>query len=294
MQRFFMITLFLCSSGGASLIAAELTVTRRPLGGAAACPYGYLEYLPHGYDSSQKPAALIVCFHGNGDEGDGVGDLKKLENNGVGKHLREGNAHAAIILCPQAPRWFDVTIVHTFIEYATTHYHVDPQRIYLVGHSAGGSQVWNFAHAYPNIPAAIVPICGASNPAQANNPKEPSRLAGIPVWAFHNFDDPVVGKGNTIRWLNGISAAMLPGVGDIMTGYPEASPGKSAAADCTATRARVDWNWMAATKPGEKDADYLFTLYREGGHNAWTKTYANPAMWEWLLAQKHGPAARKP
>jgi predicted peptidase len=33
-----------------------------------------------------------------------------------------------------------------------------------------------------------------------------------------------------------------------------------------------------------------FTLYPEAGHNAWTPTYSNPKVWEWLLKQKRGGA----
>jgi len=29
-----------------------------------------------------------------------------------------------------------------------------------------------------------------------------------------------------------------------------------------------------------------FTIYPDAGHDSWTKTYANPEFWKWLLAQK--------
>lgn len=29
-----------------------------------------------------------------------------------------------------------------------------------------------------------------------------------------------------------------------------------------------------------------YTEYPDGNHNAWDATYADPAMWEWLFAQK--------
>jgi poly(3-hydroxybutyrate) depolymerase len=32
--------------------------------------------------------------------------------------------------------------------------------------------------------------------------------------------------------------------------------------------------------------DALFTIYPEGNHNAWTETYANPKLYEWLLGQR--------
>lgn len=31
-----------------------------------------------------------------------------------------------------------------------------------------------------------------------------------------------------------------------------------------------------------------YTEYRGGDHDSWTATYSNPAVWEWLFAQRHG------
>lgn len=285
------LVLYACLHAAYPAVGSPLAA--RPLGGEPVYPYGYLEYLPQGYATGTRREALIVAFHGNGDEGNGASDLAKLRRHGVGGHLAAGNDLAAIVVCPQAPRWFDVDIVKAFITQISTSYRVDPNRIYLIGHSAGGSQVWNFSHAFPDIPAAIVPICGASNPHQADNRKEPARLAGIPIWAFHNFDDQVVGKGNTIRWLNGVAAATVPGIADVMAGYPAQTPGTSAATDCTAQLAGKAWRWSPGSSRETAGPFYNFTMYHRGGHNAWTRTYANPAMWEWLLAQRRNKAVKK-
>jgi predicted peptidase len=36
-----------------------------------------------------------------------------------------------------------------------------------------------------------------------------------------------------------------------------------------------------------------FTVYPEAGHDAWTETYANPEIYEWLLQQKRMPNSKK-
>jgi predicted peptidase len=36
----------------------------------------------------------------------------------------------------------------------------------------------------------------------------------------------------------------------------------------------------------KKGGDPKFTIYPEAGHDAWTQTYANPQVYEWLLQQK--------
>ena len=48
----------------------------------------------------------------------------------------------------------------------------------------GGSGTWNFAAAEPDRWAAIVPICGFSNPDKAEKIKD------IPCWVFHGDADP--------------------------------------------------------------------------------------------------------
>jgi predicted peptidase len=50
----------------------------------------------------------------------------------------------------------------------------------------GGSGTWEFAAAYPDQFAAIVPICGKGEPDDAG------KLKGIPVWAFHGALDKTV------------------------------------------------------------------------------------------------------
>lgn len=36
------------------------------------------------------------------------------------------------------------------------------------------------------------------------------------------------------------------------------------------------------------DGDVRYTLYPEAGHDAWTETYANPELYEWLLSHRRG------
>lgn len=266
--------------------ALEGTLTSRPLGSDASCPYGYLEYLPADYENRKQPQAVVIGFHGAGDEGDGNADLgAKLRKNGIGLHISAGYDLDAIVLCPQATTWFEVSKVHDFIAYALRHYRIDPRRVMLIGHSAGGSQVWNYAHAHPEVPAAIVPICGASNPSNPSQPKDPAKLAALPVWAFHCFDDGVVNKQNTSRWMNGIAKATVPGMADVMAGYPSTGA-EPAAKDLSATLVGKTWVWAERPAVVRSTPRRAFTLYRSGGHDAWTRTYADPELWEWLLAQR--------
>lgn len=65
-------------------------------------------------------------------------------------------------------------------------YKTDPRRVYLTGLSMGGTGTWDFAVAEPNRWAAIVPICGRTNPKQAE------KITKTPCWVFHGAADPII------------------------------------------------------------------------------------------------------
>jgi predicted peptidase len=63
---------------------------------------------------------------------------------------------------------------------------VDVNRIYLTGLSMGGYGSWTLAAAHPERFAAMAPICGGGDPADAK------KLKDIPTWVFHGAKDEVV------------------------------------------------------------------------------------------------------
>ncbi len=63
---------------------------------------------------------------------------------------------------------------------------VDEHHIYLTGIGMGGYATWGLGILMPEKFAAIVPICGGSDPDEA------CRLKETPVWAFHGALDNVV------------------------------------------------------------------------------------------------------
>jgi poly(3-hydroxybutyrate) depolymerase len=67
-------------------------------------------------------------------------------------------------------------------------YNADPQRIYLMGNSSGGSAVWAYAAQYPQRWAAIAP--SAAPLEDANFPYE--KLKQVPVLVIHGDKDTVM------------------------------------------------------------------------------------------------------
>ena len=68
---------------------------------------------------------------------------------------------------------------------------VDPNRIYLIGESAGGNGVWEIGVQYPDQFAALVPVAGYYG-WPFEEPDNICDLEDVPVWAFHGAEDDVV------------------------------------------------------------------------------------------------------
>ena len=87
------------------------------------------------------------------------------------------------------------------IDDVLTRYPIDPSRVTLAGISSGGNGVWTLGSRRPELFAALVPMAstGLEGPSI-------EKLAGVPVWAFHNTNDAACPPGfvrRTIAALQG-------------------------------------------------------------------------------------------
>jgi len=88
---------------------------------------------------------------------------------------------------PQAPqRGWQAETLNGLLDDVLAHYKVDKDRVYVTGLSMGGFGTWALAAAHPEKFAAIVPICGGGNPADA------TKIKDLPIWIFHGAKDTVV------------------------------------------------------------------------------------------------------
>lgn len=157
----------------------------------------YLLYSPQDYDKdTAKKWPLLVFLHGSGERGD---DIEKIKVHGPPKMIEEGKHFPFIIASPQAPmEGWEPEILIRFIRDLQTKYRVDQERIYLTGLSMGGYATWRLAMKYPNVFAAIAPICGGGDTADI------SKLKHMPVWCFHGAKDNVVKPEQSIRLVNAL------------------------------------------------------------------------------------------
>jgi predicted peptidase len=152
------------------------------------CPY--LLFLPKGYEKKQQNWPLIMFLHGAGKRPD---NLKKIWTP-IPPNISEVKKNFPfIVVYPQCPKnndgnykgWETKLLVDLLSDVANKHY-VDKKRIYVTGLSMGGTGAWDLACEYPDVIAAIAPICGWTEPEKA------CEMKNVPVWAFHGAKDPVV------------------------------------------------------------------------------------------------------
>src|SRR6266481_3297108 len=182
----------------------------------------YLLFLPKGYDAkAQKLWPLMLFLHGAGERGTNVW---KVATHGPPKNVTSKPDFPFILVSPQCPErriWSNDQLLLLLEEMIRT-YKVDKSRVYLTGLSMGGYGTWSLGLSYPELFAAMVPICGGGefiSPYLSSRDK-PEALRSLGIWALHGAKDPVVPLAESERMVElskklGVREAKL-------TVYPEA------------------------------------------------------------------------
>lgn len=195
----------------------------------------YLLYLPDGYNAADTITKwpLMMFLHGAGETGN---DIEKVKGHGPAKLIEQGKKFPFIVVSPQTRNygWKSEQLMDLLASLISK-YNIDKDRLYLTGLSMGGYGTWKLAADYPNVFAAIIPICGGGNPDTAY------RLRHMPIWCFHGAKDDVVPLSQSEQMID-------------------------------------------AVKKYNKEVQ--LTVYPEANHDSWTETYANDAIYDWLLQYK--------
>ena len=197
-----------------------------------AAKIDYLLFLPQGYEKSQQRWPLMLFLHGGGESGTNLADVKR---NGPPRYVESHPEFPFILVSPQTKSGWDIRTPMALLDNVISRYRVDTRRIYLTGVSMGGSSTWALANAHPERFAAIVPVSGVGNPANAR------RLAAMPIWVFHGANDTII----SVEYSRKMVAAIKAVGGNVR-----------------------------------------YTEYPEAHHNIWKRTYDNPELYKWLLAQR--------
>ncbi len=194
----------------------------------------YLLYLPVEYAVGDKDWPLVLFLHGAGERGD---DLDLVKKHGPPKLVDEDSVFKFVLASPQCPQGkiWSKDILRALLDEIIENYRIDIDRIYVTGLSMGGYGTWELATAYPEMFAAIAPICGGGDTLKA------WRLRQMPIWAFHGEKDRVVPVSESTHMIEAVKAY---------------------------------------------NKEVKFTTYPEAGHDSWTESYHNQALYEWMLAQR--------
>ncbi len=145
----------------------------------------YLLYLPNGYDTEvQKSWPVLFFLHGAGERGD---SLDQVKMHGPPKIVEKKDL-PFLVVSPQCPanQWWSPGILKELLDEILGTYRTDKSRVYLTGLSMGGFGTWTLSMEYPDVFAALAPICGGGDPSQVG------KIKHIPIWVFHGAIDPVV------------------------------------------------------------------------------------------------------
>ena len=156
--------------------------------------YKYVVFVPHDFkadDASTKQWPIILFLHGAGERGDD-GELQAKVGlaPAIRKREKEFPFIAVFPQCSKNSFWRadapDGQRAMAILADVEKEFKTDPDRVYVTGLSMGGMGTWSLAMKFPDRFAALVPICGRGDNAQAE------KIAKLPIWCFHGDDDKAV------------------------------------------------------------------------------------------------------
>jgi predicted peptidase len=227
--------------------------------------YRYQVYVPLDWNPQQR-WPVILFLHGAGERGS---DGALQTNIGLGPAIRADRTRfPAIVVFPQSRREQGWTLAPmqeqalAALEAVSKEFNGDADRTYLAGLSNGGSGALRIASRYPSRFAALIVICGRIEPTSPTIP-ERQQVADVDLHPFLQQPDAFAALAQVIR---GIPIQIFHGDSD------QTVP--------------VEQSRRLFTGLQSVGAPVHYTEYPGVGHNSWDKTFAEPSLMPWLLAQR--------
>jgi predicted peptidase len=163
----------------------------------------YLLFLPATYAATPDTYwPLILYLHGGSLRGD---DVERLRTLGLPHRLESEPDFPFVVVSPQCPAgeiWTDAEAIDALLDRVIHDFRIDPQRIYVTGHSMGGRGALYFASRLPSRFAAVLSLSPVS-PITAWG----RQLAQIPLWLFHGTADMLAPIAETKELVQAVETA---------------------------------------------------------------------------------------
>ena len=163
----------------------------------------YLMFLPASYATTPETRwPLILYLHGGSLRGD---DVERLRTLGLPHRLESERDFPFVVVSPQCPPgeiWTDAEAIDALLDRVIHDFRIDPQRIYVTGHSMGGRGALYFASRLPSRFAAVLSLSPVS-PITAWG----RQLAQIPLWLFHGAEDMLAPIAETKELVQAVETA---------------------------------------------------------------------------------------
>ena len=168
----------------------------------------YALFVPSGYDKEKK-TPLIVALHGLWSNPQQIMRYRGLTD--------QAEKYGYIVVAPMGYNtsgWYGMQRpgarrnqqenvselsekdVMNVLGIVCKEYNIDPDRIFLMGHSMGGGGTWHLGIKYPDIWAGLAPIA----PAISRSPDELEKIKNIPVILIQGDRDLLVGVERVRPW----------------------------------------------------------------------------------------------
>lgn len=156
--------------------------------------YNGLTYKLYSPDSDEA-LPVVIWMHGRGDNGL---QLRSARNATMFAETESQEENPCYVFAPQsdesatAIKWTDNELENTVavLEQLIEEGKVDPNRVYLTGHSMGGQGAWNLLRKAPDMFAAAI-IMSPRIIAEQAELDDLAALKDLPIWFFHATNDPI-------------------------------------------------------------------------------------------------------
>jgi acetyl esterase/lipase len=167
-------------------------------------------YLPDGYDPQRaEKYPLIIYLHGDGENGTDI-NLLLQPTAGLPRLIYDrAFLMESIVIFPQnTSGWWTTGVIKKAYNWAVNNYHVDLERVYTTGLSAGGRGASMMALHYPQLIAGYITAGSVESDVQTQGPT----VKDIPAYFLNDFTDPYVSEKWAFDCINSINSANPKGI----------------------------------------------------------------------------------